>query len=316
MRYLYIEKPQRVEISGEYPKRALRIIEEFEKANLPYDIIYSNDIKLYFAGDTLEISVAGKDILKYSHIIFGGHHLHRQSDYEIKRIIVEHVEAYNVANKDNPIRIQNAKFIKKMAFYSKLYMTKMCLDADLPYLASYYDRSGGYKDEAPPFPYPMIVKHQRGVNEIAMIDGKRRVKKNVFKVDNESDWGQDRLVSKRLSNFFIQEFADSGEDFRFFVSKGRIVGGWKRVAGDTFMTVNRREGSQYLYENDPAKEIHDICQRATDAWGVDFMALDFIYKDGKPYILEYSMHPGFDAYENKCEGGEPANIAKAIIESF
>ena len=48
----------------------------------------------------------------------------------------------------------------------------------------------------------------------------------------------------------------------------------------------------------------------------DFVAVDIINKDNKPYILEISLNPGFHAYENKCQNGEPANIAKAIIESF
>ena len=46
------------------------------------------------------------------------------------------------------------------------------------------------------------------------------------------------------------------------------------------------------------------------------MALDFMYKDDKPYILEFSMHPGFNAYETKCEDGEPIDVADAIIASF
>ena len=49
------------------------------------------------------------------------------------------------------------------------------------------------------------------------------------------------------------------------------------------------------------------------------MAIDVIYKDNKPYVLEVNMNPGFKAYEKKIEpkdGYEIINIAKEMILSF
>ncbi|WKZ31427.1 MAG: hypothetical protein QY318_01490 [Candidatus Dojkabacteria bacterium] len=304
-------------MSGEYPKRAIRIMEELEKAGLPYDFAYNDQISISLNKSELQIKVNGKDVREYTHIIFGGHHLHSQRDYEIKRLIVDVVDEHNQdSGNSEPIRVQNSRFIKRMTFYSKLHMAKICADYGLPFLATYYDRSGKYQQSNLPFPYPLIAKHVDGRNDLVMIDGEKKVKKNVYKLDNENGWKQDRLATKSPALFFIQEFADSGEDFRYFVSKGEVIGGWKRVAGDSFMTVNRKEGARYFYANEPDKKIRDICKAAADGWGVDFMALDFMYKDGEPHILEFSMNPGFDAYEKKCEDGEPTNIAEAIVKSF
>lgn len=320
MRYLYIEKVQRLNNSDKIPDRAMRITEEFEKADLPYDFAYNTSISITYESGEINIKVNGKDILDYSHIIFGGHQLNSLIDYEIKRTIVEHVFQYNQAHSDDadfsPIRVQNGNFILNMPFYSKLQMAKLCIDAGLPFLATYYDREGSYKDGQSPFNYPIITKHVQGINDLVMIDGEKKVKKNVFLVDKESGWQEGRLAKKNLSNFFVQEFADSGEDFRYFVSLGKVVGGWKRVAGESHITVNRKMGAKYFYDNNPSDEIKQICATAADKWQADFMALDFMYNDGKPYILEFSMHPGFKAYETKCEDGEPINVANTIVSSF
>ena len=90
--------------------------------------------------------------------------------------------------------------------------------------------------------------------------------------------------------FFTQEFSETATDYRIFVSKGKVIGGWKREAKTGFMTVLAKN-STYTYYNDPAPEIVDICERAAKAWEVDFMALDFMYKNDKPYILEFSNRP-------------------------
>jgi hypothetical protein len=41
-----------------------------------------------------------------------------------------------------------------------------------------------------------------------------------------------------------------------------------------------------------------------------------MFKNGKPYLQEISLHPGFKAYETKITDGEPVNIAEAIITAF
>lgn len=314
MRYLYIEKKQRVPTQNKHPKRALRLMQEMDDLGISYDFAHNDKITIDFRDGETSIKINGTPITEYTHIIFGGHHTRK--DYEIKKLIVDYTEQYSIQNPTQPIKVQNSRFMQKMDYYSKLGMTKLCVEHGLPTLHTYFDTAGNYTTEDNPMPYPLITKHFVGRNDIVEVDGKRKVKKTVFKVDSTDDWDQDRLRDKNLKNYFIQEFTDVGEDLRIFVSNGKVIGGWKRVAGDSFITVNQRLGSRYIYYNDPEHEIVDVCEAASKAWGVDFMALDFIYKDGQPMILEFSMHPGFSAYETKCEDGEPVNIAKAILESF
>jgi len=100
---------------------------------------------------------------------------------------------------------------------------------------------------------------------------------------------------------------------RIFVSKNEVVGGWRRKAKKGFMTVSQGE---YIIYNDPTPEIKELAIKTSKAFKADFIATDFMFKDGKPYLQEISLHPGFKAYEEKATGDKPVNIAKIIIESF
>ena len=68
--------------------------------------------------------------------------------------------------------------------------------------------------------------------------------------------------------------------------------------------------------NNPEPEVVEIAERFANILEADFIAVDFMYKDGKPYVQEFSFHPGFKAYETKIEDGEPINVADAIITSL
>ena len=78
------------------------------------------------------------------------------------------------------------------------------------------------------------------------------------------------------------------------------------------MTVKKGEYEMY---NEPDQEIVDIAERFATILSADFMAVDFMYIDDKPYVQEISFHPGFKAYETKIEG-KSVNIAEAIITAF
>jgi glutathione synthase/RimK-type ligase-like ATP-grasp enzyme len=60
----------------------------------------------------------------------------------------------------------------------------------------------------------------------------------------------------------------------------------------------------------------EIAERFATVISADFMAVDFMYIDEKPYIQEISFHPGFKAYETKITEGKATNIAEAIITAF
>lgn len=324
MRYLIIDKKQRVKVTGtqDIPTGSARLLEELSKKSIPYDFVYNDELEFIFQEGNFIIMANGKDVLSYSHIIFRGHSLDNEKEYHFKRYIIDHIDNYNLENQDRKILVQNSNAIKKLPYYNKIALAQLCAINNIPYFNTYYRSDGYYSNNKANNNYrrennflnnyPLIIKEYSGANRVQMIDGKEKIKKNVFKLNSEKDYKQDNLDGQDLKNFFIQEFSDSKEDYRIFVKLGKVIGGWKRRASNGFMTVSK--GIYEMY-NTPNEEIREISERVANVLNADFMAVDIMYIDEKPYVQEISLHPGYKAYENKIEG-VPTNIAEAIITAF
>jgi len=312
MKYLLIDKRQRVK-NMEIPTASSRILEELKKKNITADFVYNDEIEILFMDGSTQIKAKGVDIKDYTHIIFRGHALHNDREYAIKRYIIDYIEQHNSHDSQKKVLIQNSKAIKKLPYYNKLAISLLCSQYNLPYFQTYYRADGEYlKPRDMLKEYPLIIKEYAGINRVEIIDGEEKIKKNVYKLEKDEDFEQEGLGSQDLRNFFLQEFSDTGEDYRIFVKLGKVIGGWKRTASKGFMTVNKGIYEAY---NEPNEEITSIAQKMASVLEADFIAVDLMYMNGKPCIQEISLHPGFKAYETKIKG-EPVNIAEAIVNAF
>lgn len=310
MRYLIIDKRQR--ITGKISTASKRLIEELEKKDYSYNFAYNDELEFLLKDGNLTIKAKGHNITEYTHIIFRGHSLSNEKEYHFKRYIVDHIDLYNSENPDRKIKVQNSQAIKNLPYYNKIALAFFCAKNNLPYFDTYFRTDGNYlQDREILNNYPIIMKDYAGGNRIENIEGKEKVKKNVFKIDSKDEYKNLRDVD--TSNMFLQEFSPSGEDYRIFVKLGKVIGGWKRKAKGSFMTVSK--GAYEMY-NEPNLEMKEIAERFATLIGADFIAVDFMYIDDKPYIQEISFHPGFKAYETKITEGKPVNIAEAIITAF
>jgi len=312
MRYLILDKRQRI-TQEKTASADIRIMEELDKKNIPHTLAYFDELEFEFLDGETCIKVKGEDIRKYSHIIFRGHDLHSESQYQLKRYIVEYTDQYNINNPENKILVQNSKTIKKLPYYNKIALALFCHQNNIPYFNSYYRTDGNYLAPRDILnSYPLILKSCTGENRIEEINGKELIKKNVFKIDTPDDFKKNNIKNLDLSNMFIQELSDSDTDIRVFVKKGEIIGGWKRKKDKSFMTVSKGIYSMY---NNPEEKIKNFVQKVTRIFEADFIAVDIMEMHGKPLLQEISLHPGFKAYETKIKG-EPVNIAEAIITAF
>lgn len=323
MKYLIIDKRQRINTEQrDIPTGSAKLLEELEKKNIAYDFAYNDELEFIFQNSKFVIHANGKDVLSYSHIIFRGHSLENEKEYHFKRYIIDHIDNYNLKNPDRKILVQNSEAIKRVPYYNKIAFAQLCAINNIPYFNTYYRSDGQYNENETKNDYrrennflnhyPLIIKEYSGANRVQKIDGQEKIKKNVFKLDSEEDYNQDNLAGQDFKNFLIQEFSDTREDYRIFVKLGKVIGGWKRTASQGFMTVSK--GIYEMY-NTPNQEIREISEKMADILNADFMAVDFMYIDGKPYVQEISLHPGYKAYENKIEGA-PTNIAEAIVTAF
>lgn len=316
MRYLIVDKRQRVLNPNEnnVSSTSLRLIEELNKKGITNDLAYYDQIEFEFIDGETKIKINNVDIREYTHVIFRGHDLHRTQEYEFKRYLVDYAEQYNSTSPEKNILIQNARAIKNLPYYNKIATALFCSLNNIPYFNTYYRTDGKYEENIIDTfkEYPLIIKEYSGVNRVQIIDGQEKIKKNVFKLDDEQGFNQEYLKEQDKSNFFLQAFSTEATDIRIFVKLGEIIGGWKREATDGFMTVKDGKYSAY---NNPDAQIVDMSKKVARLLDADFIAVDFMYKDGKPLLQEISYHPGFKAYETKVEG-ETINIAENIITAF
>ena len=309
MDYLIIDKEQR--LTKKIPTASNRLIEEIEKRDMECDFIYNNQLEFLFKDGQTTIKANGKDIREYSHIIFRGHSLHSDKEYHFKRYIIDYIDMHNLKNPNERIFVQNSEAIKNFPYYNKIATAMFCSQHNIPYFDTYYRADGKYlQDREMLKEYPLIFKDYTGVNRVKTMGDKEKIKKNVFKIDKDEDFA--KVNDQNLDNFFLQEFSTTGEDYRIFIKLGKVIAGWKRKATDGFMTVKKGEYEMY---NEPDQEIIDIAEKFATILSADFMAIDFMYINDKPYVQEISFHPGFKAYETKTKGN-PVNIAEAIITGF
>ncbi|MCC7289663.1 hypothetical protein IT417_00185 [bacterium] len=312
MKYLVIDKKQRIETSADATYAITRMTEEFEKMGVEYLFATTDDIDIKI-DKTLQISVLGHDLTSFTHILLRGHRLHKPWEYETKKIIADYIDQYNHNNTDKPIRLQNINAFKTISYYDKLYIYKLCTENGISIIPIHYRTSGNYKAQ-PSLHYPFILKDFTGENDLRVIDGKEKIKKNVYLINNENDLSQENLQGKDTTKYFSQVFVPTGEDIRVFVSKGEAVGGFRRKATEGFMTVLK--GEYYSLVMDEEKAIKEFSEKVARVFKADFIAVDVMADEkGNLMLLEISLNPGFKAYETKSVG-EHINVAKTIIDSF
>jgi glutathione synthase/RimK-type ligase-like ATP-grasp enzyme len=316
MKYLIIDKRPRVQVDsmGKYPTAVVRLMEELDKKNIAYDFVYNDQIEFFYHSGETVVIFNGTDIKEYSHIIYRGHNLHSPKEYEMKRLIIDWTDQYNLTHPDSTILVQNSEALKKMPYYNKIYTAQICSTHNIPYFDTYYSTDGNYTKQRDVLnEYPLIIKEYAGVNRVDKKWGKEVIKKNVYKLNNENDLKQKYLRKQDLKNFFIQEFSPIARDIRLFVKLGEVIGGFKREANSGFMTVSK---GKYKIYNTPTPQERELAQKVAKVFDADFIAIDLMYKEDKPYLQEIGFHPGFKAYETKITDGKPINVAEAIITAF
>jgi glutathione synthase/RimK-type ligase-like ATP-grasp enzyme len=313
-KYLIIDKKQKINSQKKFTYATLRIMDELKIKNIEFDFLHIDQIEIIYEKSKLKILGNGTDLSEYSNILLRGHSLENHKEYETKALIVNYIEQINTNKGTEHTKVQNSRAIRILPYYNKIWMQTICSKNNIPVFDSYYRLDGDYimkRDYLQNF--PLIIKEYSGANKVQVQEGKEKIKKNVYKLESIEDLNEEFSKDKDLKNYFLQEFSDAGEDIRIFVSKGKVIGGWKRKATKNFMTVS--EGEYSIYDN-PAQEIKELAERTAKAFEADFIATDFMFNNDKPYLQEISFNPGFKAYETKAIGKNPANIAKYIVESF
>ncbi|MBD3329442.1 hypothetical protein GF357_03035 [Candidatus Dojkabacteria bacterium] len=312
-KYLIIDKHQRIQLKTEHTYAVRRLFEEISEAGNTADFAYYDQLEIIYSDSSIQVKANNVDVSQYDFIVFRGHRLDNDRRYQIRRMLIDYIDLSNSAAAQKT-HVQNSESIKLLPYYNKIYLATFCAQNNLPYFKTYFRLDGDYENHQGPIAnFPMIAKEYAGANDLHQIDGKLKVKKNVFKIDSPKEFNQKHLKDQDLANFFIQEFSPAGEDFRIFIANGKVVGGWKRESNNSFMTVRKGIYSGY---NQPDDDMAKLAMKTSTALEANFIAVDIMRKaDGKPYIQEISLNPGFKAYETKISGNN-VNLAEIIVNSF
>jgi glutathione synthase/RimK-type ligase-like ATP-grasp enzyme len=314
MKFLIIDKRKRVGDLNTPHYAVTRLSDELRKRNIEFETGFFDELDFIVSKGKFHISFKNNLLDSYTHIIMRGHRT--QYEYMMKRYVVEYCL-------QKSIKVQNADFINMVPFYDKLFQMKTMSENSVPYLPSAYTLDGRYFEKPEllaTIGFPMIYKHTEGEYRTEIIDGEEKTKKNVFLAKNTEDLK--RLYKERdnpeqtfltqPSKYFIQKYVNIGEDYRALMIGGEYIGGWKRVATRNFLTVSKGEYSNY---DNPTPKFMELAKSVNTLFQADYCAIDIIYSDEEPYVLEINMNPGFKAFETKIEGLN-VDVAKAIIDQM
>lgn len=314
MRFLIVDIRKRVGPTDTPHYAVQRLLDVLSERNITGETCHYDNLDLSVEEGALVIRACGIPLTEYTHIIMRGHRT--LYEYMLKQYVAAYAQKHG-------IRLQNARIIQKLPHYTKTIQMVLLAQAGIPYVDSFYCVDGLYwqkEDALKRIGFPLIYKHTEGGYRIETIKGENKTKKNIFLINTKEElrnacleWDQpEEQFLTKPSTYFIQKYVPTGEDYRSILIEGRFLSAWKRSATGSFLTVNK---GQYALVASPDKDFIDLSERTAQLLEADYCAVDIIYDNGKPHVLEINMNPGFKSFETKLEGNT-VDIASAIIDNM
>lgn len=135
--------------------------------------------------------------------------------------------------------------------------------------------------------------------EILLIDSKASLEELAAKYGASKEW----LFEEFIKTSF-------GRDMRFYSIRGEVVAAMQRSSQGDFR-ANVALGASV----EPIEITAQMQQAAKDIYketGLDFLGIDLLYGDTKPYFCEINVMPGLEGIE-KASG---KNVARAILKTI
>ncbi len=271
----------------------IRLIEEFDKADMKVKVIDPNEIDIFVNKDNRQSVLVNGEYVRLPKFVFP--RTGSGTTYHAKAVI-RHFERMGVILINSSDSIDNVK--------DKLYTHQILSQSNLdipntlllkhPIDVDFVEKHIGY---------PAIVKTISG-----------SYGKGVFLVENKKQLNQlvtMAEITQKSYNIVIQEFIKDtwGKDLRVFVVNNKVVGCMLRQAIDDDFRANISRGGEGIpYEvND---QIEWISSEASKALDLDIAGVDLLF-DGDGYkICEVNSNPGFEGMEQYTK----KNIAGEIVQ--
>ena len=135
--------------------------------------------------------------------------------------------------------------------------------------------------------------------QISLIENKEALHKLYEEYGMEKEW----LFEEFITTSF-------GRDMRFYSIRGEVVACMQRKSRGDFRANVDLGASVEAYEITP--EIRQIAKDIYEQTGLDFLGIDLLFGEEKPYFCEINVMPGLEGIE-KASG---VNVARKIIETI
>ena len=135
--------------------------------------------------------------------------------------------------------------------------------------------------------------------QISLIEKEEDLKKLRKKYGMEKEWLFEEFVTTSF-----------GRDMRFYSIRGEVVACMQRKSQGDFRANVALGASVESYEITP--EIRQIAKDIYKQTGLDFLGIDLLFGEDKPYFCEINVMPGIEGIE-KATG---VNVAKKIIQTI
>lgn len=135
--------------------------------------------------------------------------------------------------------------------------------------------------------------------QISLIEKEEDLKNLHKKYGMEKEWLFEEFVTTSF-----------GRDMRFYSIRGEVVACMQRKSQGDFRANVALGASVESYEITP--EIRQIAKDIYGQTGLDFLGIDLLFGEDKPYFCEINVMPGIEGIE-KATG---VNVAKKIVETI
>jgi len=131
-------------------------------------------------------------------------------------------------------------------------------------------------------------------------------------IEKEEDLKNLRKKYGMEKEWLFEEFVTTsfGRDMRFYSIRGEVVACMQRKSQGDFRANVALGASVESYEITP--EIRQIAKDIYEQTGLDFLGIDLLFGEDKPYFCEINVMPGIEGIE-KATG---VNVAKKIVETI
>ena len=135
--------------------------------------------------------------------------------------------------------------------------------------------------------------------QISLIETKEDLRELCEKYGMEKEWLFEEFVTTSY-----------GRDMRFYSIRGEVIACMQRKSQGDFRANVALGASVEAYEI--TTEIRQIAKDIYEQTGLDFLGIDLLFGENKPYFCEINVMPGIEGIE-KATG---VNVARKIVETI